>query len=153
MRLPNCMLREYFSYSNIAVLSTRHLSLQNSTVVFDIRNFLIELAAYLRESISPTESLQSIMIRHHYGPWDKRYNHVLPFLKARGLIKITQNSGVWRFSLSPLGLNCADRLSHITAFASEIEQIKRVLSFLGSKTAEELRQLLYKIRLYKRIRG
>src|SRR5438093_1169918 len=32
---------------------------------------------------------ESTMLRHHYGPWDPRYYHVLSYLESRDLIAIS----------------------------------------------------------------
>jgi len=39
----------------------------------------------LEVDVEPSAAVESRMIRFHYGPWDKRYNQVLPYLQARGL--------------------------------------------------------------------
>ncbi len=31
------------------------------------------------------------MIRHHYGPWDKRYYHILAYLESKQLIQIVKH--------------------------------------------------------------
>ena len=36
------------------------------------------------------DTVRSAMIRHHYGPWDKRYYHVLAYLEARQLIEVVK---------------------------------------------------------------
>jgi hypothetical protein len=36
------------------------------------------------------EAIESAMIRHHYGPWDKRYYHVLAYLEAKSLITVSK---------------------------------------------------------------
>jgi hypothetical protein len=33
-----------------------------------------------------TRTVESSMIRFHYGPWDDRYYHVLGYLEAKGLL-------------------------------------------------------------------
>lgn len=39
---------------------------------------------------SPAQSgaVETAMVRHHYGPWDKRYYHLLSYLEARQLITV-----------------------------------------------------------------
>ena len=43
------------------------------------------------ESVPKTHAVESAMIRHHYGPWDKRYYHVLASLEAKGVVIITKD--------------------------------------------------------------
>jgi hypothetical protein len=34
------------------------------------------------------EAVESAMVRHHYGPWDKRYYHILAYLESKQLIEL-----------------------------------------------------------------
>ena len=36
-------------------------------------------------------AVESAMIRHHYGPWDKRYYHILAYLESKQLIQIVKH--------------------------------------------------------------
>lgn len=106
--------------------------------------FFDRIASYLGKNIqSATGTVESAMVRHHYGPWDKRYYHVLPFLKARGLIEVRKEGGAYRFEITLLGLECANKLAKKPEFASQVEQMKRVKSLLGSKTGNRIKELIY----------
>ena len=50
--------------------------------------FAAALAEGLRRKAVRTDAVEAAMVRHHYGPWDKRYYHILAYLKIRRLIKI-----------------------------------------------------------------
>ena len=49
------------------------------------------------------EAIESAMVRHHYGPWDKRYYHVLAHLEAKRLIAVTKEGRSYRIALTELG--------------------------------------------------
>jgi hypothetical protein len=60
------------------------------------------------------ESVESAMVRHHYGPWDKRYYHVLAYLEAKQLISIAKKKS----SFQRGGPGCLNRLSASISGAS-----------------------------------
>jgi hypothetical protein len=69
------------------------------------------IAEHLKKAArSATDGVDSPMIRHHYGPWDKRYYQVLPFLEARSLIAVTQEGETIAFELTPAGKEIAENL-------------------------------------------
>src|SRR3984957_7652819 len=49
------------------------------------------------------DTVESAMVRHHYGPWDKRYYHVLSVLEAKGLIVVVKEGNSYRITLTDLG--------------------------------------------------
>lgn len=51
---------------------------------------------------------ESKMIRFHYGPWDKRYYEVLPYLQAKNLLEIQKVSNTYNFYLTDTGMVIAD---------------------------------------------
>ena len=51
--------------------------------------FFERVARQLGNTVSvSSDQTESLMVRHHYGPWDKRYYQVLAFLESRGLITV-----------------------------------------------------------------
>src|SRR5450759_2243220 len=56
---------------------------------------------------APPDALGGVeapMVRHHYGPWDKRYYHVLAFLEGAGLVTVTTARGAGAVSYTHLTL-------------------------------------------------
>src|ERR1700722_8512077 len=49
------------------------------------------------------DTVESAMVRHHYGPWDKRYYHVLAYLEARQLIEVVKKKNGYLITLTPEG--------------------------------------------------
>ena len=85
------------------------------------------------------------MVRHHYGPWDKRYYQVLAFLEARGLITVKKRGNTYDFELMELGKKKAKILSKTKPFAPLIEQMKAVKKLLGRKNGTQLKNIVYEI--------
>ena len=88
-------------------------------------------------------SVEAAMVRHHYGPWDKRYYHILAFLEACGLITIRKSGRLVRLALTKLGKNHVERLRGMSAFVklrSHMEEVGRAFS---AKTGNELKTLIY----------
>ena len=56
------------------------------------------------------------MVRHHYGPWDKRYYQVLAFLEARSLITVNKQGNTYDFALTALGQEKSKTLSKAKPF-------------------------------------
>lgn len=104
------------------------------------------VADYLEKKVtSATEFIESSMIRHHYGPWDKRYYQILPFLEARKLIAVTKRDNTYSFELTDKGRDVAAELGERSEFAEQTEQMKRVKSVLGKKTGTALKNLIYEV--------
>jgi hypothetical protein len=89
------------------------------------------------------QAVEAAMVRHHYGPWDKRYYHVLAFLEARGLITIKKNRNTTRIALTRLGKTAAERLGSAPSFASLLEQMQKVAEIYADKKGSELKNLIY----------
>lgn len=90
-------------------------------------------------------SIESKMIRFHYGPWDKRYYEVLPYLEARNLLVIQKVSGTYNFYLTDLGFSIAEKLMKTHSFFDLTERITRVKEVLGSMTGTNLKNLVYEL--------
>src|SRR5882724_10216585 len=41
-------------------------------------------------SVETPSPVEAAMVRDHYGPWDKRYYHILAHLEAKRLITVTK---------------------------------------------------------------
>ena len=109
--------------------------------------FFNRVCEYLGEAAdSRTDAVESSMVRFHYGPWDRRYYHVLAYLEAKNLITVTKGRGnAFTFSLSDLGKETADILKDKDAFGGISEQMARVKKVLGNKSGSTLKNLVYKV--------
>jgi hypothetical protein len=109
-------------------------------------SFFERVARYLGKAISAAcDQAESPMVRHHYGPWDKRYYQVLAFLEARGLITVQKHGCAYDFTLTELGQEKAKTLSKSQPFAPLIEQMKVVKKLLGRKNGTQLKNIVYEI--------
>jgi hypothetical protein len=107
---------------------------------------LIRVAAHLKKSVRiASSSIESPMVRHHYGPWDKRYYQVLPFLEARRLISVTQQRDTITFSLTDTGKQIAEQLGERAEFKELRQQMGEVKKVLGSKSGNYIKNLIYEI--------
>jgi len=104
------------------------------------------VANHLNEKVtSTTDMIESSMVRHHYGPWDKRYYQILPFLEARHLITVAKNNHTYAFALTDKGVLVAGELKGRSEFAELAEQMRRVKLVLGKKTGSALKNLIYEV--------
>lgn len=87
--------------------------------------------------------VEAAMVRHHYGPWDKRYYHVLAFLEARDVIKVTRSGKAVHLSLTKTGKAAAKVLAGADAFADLIAHMHVVAEAFSSSTGTELKNLIY----------
>ncbi len=97
----------------------------------------------------PTESVEatveSSMIRFHYGPWDDRYYHVLAFLEATGLLEVSKVKNAFILKLTDQGQVAAKRLVAEPSYVSLVEQMQRVKKSLGGKAGSSLKKLIYTV--------
>jgi hypothetical protein len=91
------------------------------------------------------ETVESSMVRFHYGPWDKRYYHILSYLEGKGLINITRKGNQFRFELTVLGNTAADQLIHASSFKELTEHMKKVKKEFGDKSGSTLKKWIYEI--------
>lgn len=109
-------------------------------------SFFDRAARYLGKAISSvSDQTESPMVRHHYGPWDKRYYQVLAFLEARSLITVKKQGSSYDFTLTALGQDKSKALSKSVAFAPLIEQMRVVKKLLSRKNGTQLKNLVYEI--------
>lgn len=109
-------------------------------------SFFERAARHLGKDITASiDQNESPMVRHHYGPWDKRYYQVLAFLEARGLITVQRAGSTYVFNLTDLGQEKSTILSKSKPFLSLIEQMKSVKKLLGRKNGTQLKNIVYEI--------
>ncbi|MHB1141660.1 MAG: hypothetical protein ACYC1T_07880 [Sulfuricaulis sp.] len=90
-------------------------------------------------------SIESSMVRHHYGPWDKRYYQVLAFLESRGLLSVAKRGNTYEFALTNTGQAKATSLSREGSFRPLVSHMKAVKKIFGRKTGTQLKNLVYEI--------
>ena len=109
-------------------------------------SFFKQVAKHLDKPISiESDETESAMLRYHYGPWDKRYYQVLPFLEARRLINVEKHGNAYNFMLTELGQRKAESLTKSEPFVPLVRQIKEVKKILGRKTGNQLKNLVYEL--------
>ncbi|REE18638.1 hypothetical protein B0G76_1772 [Paraburkholderia sp. BL23I1N1] len=91
------------------------------------------------------DAVESAMVRHHYGPWDKRYYHVLAHLEARNLIAVTKEKNSFRIALTDLGHDRSARLAQLASFAPIADRMREVKKAFGGKSGSSLKNMIYKI--------
>jgi hypothetical protein len=89
--------------------------------------------------------VEAAMIRHRYGPWDKRYYHVLGYLEASDLISVRKTGRSVRLSLTRAGRSQARRLRKEPAFDAIDSHMERVARAFAAKTGNELKTLIYRL--------
>ena len=97
------------------------------------------------DRLESDEAVESAMVRHHYGPWDKRYYHVLAYLEARQLITVTKEGNSYRIALAELGRDRAKTLAAQPSFAPLVERMREVKKSFGAKSGAFLKNLIYRI--------
>lgn len=91
------------------------------------------------------KSVESAMVRHHYGPWDKRYYHVLAYLEAKHLITVSKEGKSYQISLTEIGRERTELLARKQSFASLVERMREVKKTFGGKTGFFLKSLIYRL--------
>jgi len=108
--------------------------------------FFAKVAKHLNKPLAvPSETTESVMVRHHYGPWDKRYYQVLPYLEARGLIQVRQQGNAYVFCLRDDGKRAAEELQKKSEFRTMTDQMKLVKGLVGRKSGTALKELVYEV--------
>lgn len=100
------------------------------------------------ETASATEArsaIESAMVRHHYGPWDKRYYHVLAGLEGKELIAVTKEGNAYRIALTARGIERAKALAGKASFAPLVERMRQVKKTFGGKSGSSLKNLIYEL--------
>ena len=100
--------------------------------------------ALVQEAPPTTRGVEAPMVRHHYGPWDKRYYHVLAFLEGTGLLAVAaQLNGCYRFALTPAGVELADALCAAAPYESLVTQMRHIKRVFGSRSGDSLKRFIY----------
>lgn len=98
-----------------------------------------------QEDRSSDHSVESAMIRHHYGPWDKRYYQVLSVLEAKRLVVITKEGKSFRIALTDLGDERARVLSAKASFAELVARMKEIKKAFGTMSGNTIKNLIYNL--------
>jgi len=89
-------------------------------------DFLLRYPIYLERAlekvnVSPNDarvmkhermSVESSMIRFHYGPWDPRHRFFLNLLIAKGLVRVSISGRTINIGVTPAGFEKGNKLSH-----------------------------------------
>ena len=89
--------------------------------------------------------VESAMVRHHYGPWDKRYYHVLAYLESKHLVTITKKSNTYRIALTDLGHERSKLLTTRPSFVPLVSRMREVKKTFGAKNGTFLKSLIYRL--------
>lgn len=111
--------------------------------------FFAQMCAHLGKLPSlPTQQPaqpESPMVRYRYGPWDRRYYHILAYLEAKQLIDITKQGKGFRISLTKAGIRLAKNLSGNDAFRDLVNDMAAVSEVLGGMQGTRLKNLIYEV--------
>lgn len=94
---------------------------------------------------SDDHPVEAAMVRHHYGPWDKRYYHVLSYLEAKALISVTKEGKSFRLSLTRLGRERAKQLAAQPSFTALVGRLKQIKAAFGRKSGTYLKDMIYRL--------
>jgi hypothetical protein len=108
--------------------------------------FFRELAKHLGHVAStPVRTIESSMVRYHYGPWDDRYYHILSYLEGKGLLKVTKSQSTYEFGLSELGTLAAAKLADSEEFRDLVQHMETVQGLVGKMAGNALKELIYEV--------
>lgn len=108
--------------------------------------FFIRACSVLNKPTSVlSNTVESSMVRYHYGPWDQRYYHILAYLEARRIVDVLKEGRTYCFALTDLGKSLALQLSTETAFQQVILLMQQVQAILGNKTGTQLKKIVYEL--------
>lgn len=103
-------------------------------------------SSYMKtKAISASKTVESNMIRYHYGPWDPRYYNIFAYLESRDLLEITKEDKTFRFQLTDLGKEALSHLKKNSAYYEISEQMQSVKKAFGSKKGSKLKELIYQV--------
>lgn len=88
-------------------------------------------------------TIESSMIRHHYGPWDQRYYRLLARLTSTGLIKVEKSGRTYNIELTDAGRECSSLLCADEAFGALSIHMREVSRVFGGKSGTALKNLIY----------
>jgi hypothetical protein len=91
------------------------------------------------------EAVESAMVRHHYGPWDKRYYHVLAYLEANGVITVSREGRAFRIALTGPGRERAKILAERPSFQALATRMRELKKVFGARNGTSLKNLVYQL--------
>jgi len=91
------------------------------------------------------DTIESAMVRYHYGPWDKRYYQSLGYLEGRSLIRVSHNGTSFELLLTETGKEIADVLGTDPSFGSLCDHMRRVKKVVGKYSGSRLKTMIYRI--------
>lgn len=91
------------------------------------------------------DAVEASMVRHHYGPWDKRYYHVLAALESKQLIHVVKQKKSYQISLTHLGRERAKMIAERPSFTPLVQRMRQVKSVFGSRSGTFLKDLIYRL--------
>jgi len=91
------------------------------------------------------DAVESAMVRHHYGPWDKRYYHVLAHLEAKGLIQVSKGGRAYRIVLTDPGRERATLLAGRPSFEELAARMRDLKKTFGGRSGTSLKNLVYQL--------
>ena len=91
------------------------------------------------------KAVESAMVRHHYGPWDKRYYHILAHLEAKQLINVTKEKNTYRIVLTNLGCEKANAIATQSSFKPIVERMRKIKKAFGGRSGSYLKNLIYRL--------
>lgn len=97
------------------------------------------------QSATDTTMVESAMVRHHYGPWDKRYYHVLAHLEAKGLITVSKDKKTYLIKLTDVGRERAKQLAAKPSFAALVARMKEIKEAFGKRSGSFLKDMIYEV--------
>lgn len=92
-----------------------------------------------------SQAVEAAMIRHHYGPWDKRYYHVLAHLEAKQLITVTKKGNAYSLQLTQTGKTRAKLIAEHSSFGSIADRMREIKQTFGNKSGASLKNLIYQL--------
>jgi hypothetical protein len=101
----------------------------------------------LAESISEEErnTIEARMIRFRYGPWDDRYRRWIALLVAKRLAQTYLEGRTVKVVLTDSGLELAESLGEREEFRDLSARSKIVSASVGSYSATNLKNFIYKV--------
>ncbi len=96
------------------------------------------------ESESDT-AIEGAMVRHHYGPWDKRYYHILAYLEAKCLITVARHGNAYRLCLTEDGKKRAKAIAGRASFGPLVDRMRQIKKVFGNKSGSTLKNLIYRL--------
>lgn len=87
--------------------------------------------------------VESSMVRYHYGPWDKRYYHILSYLKAKRLIDIRKERKKINISLTDTGIDIASQIKQEKSYHDLVKHMKKVKKKFGNRSGTYIKKFIY----------